>query len=176
MSGESSLGARAYRDLVGHFATGVTVITMAGEAPRGMTANAITSVSLDPQLLLVCVDKGSTTHDPLLHSGAFTVNILAADQREASDFFALHGEEHERSLRTGDMPDRMGGFSYHPGATGSPILEGTLGWLDCRIWDNYDGGDHTIVVGEVVDMELSRRNGGPLLFFTGGYRRIGGPV
>ena len=176
MPAETSLGARAYRDLVGHFATGVTVITMAGEVPRGMTANSITSVSLDPQLLLVCVDKGATTHDPLLNAGAFAINILAADQRETSDFFALHGEDHEQALRTGDIPDRMGGFPHRSGATGSPILDGTLGWLDCRIWKNYDGGDHTIVVGEVVDMELSRRNGVPLLFFTGGYRHIGGPA
>jgi flavin reductase (DIM6/NTAB) family NADH-FMN oxidoreductase RutF len=96
---------------------------------------------------------------------AFAVNILSRQQNELSSFFARTG-------RGGDG-DAMGGFGFQDGATGSPILDGTLGWLDCRPWQRYDGGDHTIVVGEVVDFELSQPEGEPLLFFSGGYRELG---
>ena len=161
--------ARAFRDVCGRFATGVTVVTMHdGDQPHGITVNAFASVSLDPLLLLVCIDKAVSVYQALERAGAFAVNILTEDQRELSEFFACHGRE--------DEGDTMGGFPYRAGKTGSPILEGTLGWVDCRFWRQSDAGDHTMVLGEVVDMELSRPDGAPLLFYSGGYRRLGGPA
>ena len=160
---ETAIDTRAFRDISGHFATGVTVVTMRdGDEPHGLTANAFTSVSLDPPLVLFCIDRDASLHDQMERAGAFAVNILSSAQRELADFFASHGR--------GDGGDSMGGFPHRPGATGSPLLAGTLCWLDCRVWNRYDGGDHTIVVGEVVEMELTQAEGSPLLFFGGAYR------
>lgn len=162
MSDEMALDARAYRDVIGRFATGVTVVTMHdGEQPQGMTANAITSVSLDPMLVLVCVDKGASVYEPMQRAGAFAVNILTGRQRAVSEFFARTGR--------GEDGDPMGGFPYRSGPSGVPILDGTLGWLECRPWRQYEGGDHTIVVGEVVRMELAEPDGEPLLFYAGAF-------
>ncbi len=156
---------RRFRDLIGRFATGVTVVTLRdGEQAIGITANAVSSLSLDPLLVLFCVDKGASAYDALERAEAFAVNILAAEQRETSTFFATTGR--------GDDGDAMGGFAYGAGATGAPLIEGSLGWLDCRPWARYEGGDHTIVVGEVVDFDLSQPDGEPLLFFGGGYREM----
>ena len=164
MSDQSPLGLRAYRDLIGRFATGVTVVTVHdGDEPCGMTANSIASVSLDPLLVLVCVDRAASTYERMQRAGSFAVNILSAHQRELSDFFA-------RTARG----DPMGGFLHRPGRTGSPLLKDTLGWVDCRLWQQYDGGDHTIVVDEVVDMQLARPDGAPLLFYAGGYHELAG--
>ena len=169
MPDEASHDARAFRDVCGRFATGVTVVTMHdGGQPHGFTVNAFASVSLDPSLLLVCIDKAASVYEAMERAGSFTVNILTEDQRELADFFASHGREEEG--------DTMGGFPYRSGKTGSPILEGTLGWIDCRFWRQSDAGDHTMVLGEVVDMELLRPDGAPLLFYAGGYRRLGGPA
>jgi len=168
MSDDSALDARSYRDLCGRFATGITIVTMndSGQV-HGMTANAFTSVSLDPMLLLICVDKGASVYDALQRAGAFTVNILAEDQRDIASFFARHGRE--------DDSDAMGGFPYREGKNGSPIMEGSIGWADCRFWNQTDAGDHTIVIGEVVDMELSQPDSEPLLYFASGYRNLRDP-
>ena len=169
MTDQASPEPRAFREVAGRFATGVTIITMAdGGQPHGMTANAFSSVSLDPPLVLVCVDKAASAYEPILRAGAFAVNILAEHQRSLSDFFARHGREEEG--------DPMGGFAHRSGKTGSPILDGTLGWLDCRMTEQFDGGDHSIVIGEVIDLELTEPSGAPLLFFAGGYRNVGGPA
>ncbi|MSQ41468.1 MAG: flavin reductase [Dehalococcoidia bacterium] len=163
MSDAPALDARAFRTLLGRFATGVTVVTSVdGGTPLGMTANAFSSVSLNPLLVLVCVDRKASMYEPLLRSGHFAVNILAADQQPVAAFFA-------RSGRGVDGGGSMGGVQYRMGKTGSPLIEGSLGWLDCRVWRQYDGGDHTILVGEVVDMELTTSDAVPLLFFGGGY-------
>lgn len=162
---ESASKQRLFREMAGRFATGVTVVTLrtGGEA-LGMTANAFSSVSLDPQLILVCVDKGASAYPAMQAADGFAVNILSRQQQELSSFFARSGR--------GDDGDAMGGYPYRDGATGAPILDGTLGWLDCRPWQRYDGGDHTIVVATVIDFELSQPDGDPLLFFSGGYRAI----
>lgn len=166
MADEDQSKQRLFRDLAGRFATGVTVVTLRNDGePLGMTASAFSSVSLDPQLVLVCIDRGASAYSSVEAADAFVVNILSQEQEEISSFFARTGR--------GEDGDAMGGYAYRDGATGSPILDGTLGWLDCRPWQRYDGGDHTIVVGEVVDFELSRPDGDPLLFFSGGYREIG---
>ncbi len=157
---------RRFRDVIGRFATGVTVVTLCdGEQAIGMTANAVSSLSLDPVLVLFCVDRRASAYEALAGADAFAINILAAEQRELSSFFATSGR--------GDGGDAMGGFPYAEAATGAPLIEGTLGWFDCRPWERYEGGDHTIVVGEVVDFALSQPDGDPLLFFGGDYRQIG---
>jgi flavin reductase (DIM6/NTAB) family NADH-FMN oxidoreductase RutF len=149
------------RRVMGHFATGVTVITTfrkSGEM-HGLTANAFTSVSLEPPLLLICVDKKADSYPCFDEVGVFTVNILAADQEALSRRFAVSGG------------NKFEGVAYHPGGNGAPILEGTLGHIECRITARHDGGDHTIYVGEVQEAETREHK--PLLFFRGGYRELG---
>ena len=168
MTSSPPVDARLYRDAIGRFATGVTVVTVHdGTHPRGMTANAVTSVSLDPVLLLVCVAKSARSHESLAVARSFAVNVLGADQRELSDYFARSSADEERP---------MGGWPHRPGGTGAPILEGALAWFECRVWNWLPGGDHSIVVGEVVDLALERPAGEPLLFHAGAYRRLGDPL
>jgi flavin reductase (DIM6/NTAB) family NADH-FMN oxidoreductase RutF len=165
MADQSVSTQRLFRDMAGRFATGVTVVTLrdSGEG-LGMTANAFSSVSLDPPLVLVCIDKGASAYPSMQAAEGFAVNILSRQQDELSSFLARTGR--------GEDGDAMGGFAFRDGANGSPILDGTLGWLDCRPCERYDGGDHTIGVGEVVDFELLQPDGDPLLFFSGGYRAL----
>jgi|SRR5215469_2439576 len=149
------------RRVMGHFATGVTVITTlrkSGEL-HGLTANAFTSVSLMPPLVLVCVDKNAESYPCFEESKVFTVNILAADQEAISRRFAVSGGE------------KFQGIAYRDGANGAPILEGTLGYIECRVTTAVEAGDHTIYLGEVEQAET--REAKPLLFFRGGYRGIG---
>lgn len=165
-----AIDSHQFRTVCGRFATGVTVVTAVVDGePYGMTANAFCSVSLDPPLVLVCIDRRAAFHDRVARAGAFAVNLLAARQREISDRFAG---------RRPDLADRFSGLAWRPGATGAPVLDGGLGHLDCRLWAAYDGGDHTIYVGQVVDAAVV---GGadaddPLLFFASRYRSIGGPL
>jgi flavin reductase (DIM6/NTAB) family NADH-FMN oxidoreductase RutF len=162
MTAASSPDPREYRNVIGRFATGVTVVTWDdGEHRRGMTANAVTSLSLDPLLVLVCVDRKVSAHPQLESAHAFAVNILAADQIPVSMAFAQHGLE--------DMAD----IPYHLGGTGSPLIDGALAWLDCAITDRLPGGDHTIMVGRVVDLALARPEAEPLLFYGGHYVSLG---
>ena len=159
-----SIDAARYRQIAGHFATGVTVITTAFEGwLHGMTANAVASLSLDPLLFLVCVDKAAHMHGQLEKAGRFGVNILADDQEDISRLFATSMEP-ER--------ERLGGFEYHLGPHGTPVLEGALAYIECDVTDRHAGGDHTIFIGSVIDGEVARE-APPLLFFRGGYRRIG---
>jgi 4-nitrophenol 2-monooxygenase / 4-nitrocatechol 4-monooxygenase, reductase component len=152
-----------YRQLIGCFPTGVTIITMEHEGEvRGMTANAITSVSLDPLLLLICVDKRTITHRFLEQASAFAVNILAEDQEHVS-----------RALASRDSDDarRLMGHPYHPGQNGAPILDDCVAYLECRITEVFPGGDHSIFIGEVVWGEVMR-DAPPLIFHRGKYRRL----
>lgn len=161
MTAEPAIDARRYRDTIGRFATGVTVLTWDdGEHVRGMTANAVTSVSLDPMLLLACVDKRGSAHEQLHRAQAFTVNILAEDQIAVSQAFARSGVED-----MGDMP-------YLTGSTGAPIIVGALAWVECEIAERIPGGDHTIFIGRVVDLAVARPDAGPLLFYSGRYRHL----
>lgn len=161
---EPAIDVRTFRDTMGRFATGVTVVTAAhGDQLRGMTANSFTSLSLHPPLVLVCVDHRASMHELLDEAEAFAVNILAADQRELSQFYASPGE------KTGPM----GGQPFRPGPLGSPILDGVMAWIDCRIETRYEGGDHTIIVGRIEEMQLERPDAAPLLFFAGRYHELG---
>jgi flavin reductase (DIM6/NTAB) family NADH-FMN oxidoreductase RutF len=153
---------RVYRDVVGRFATGVTVVTFQNEyVTRGMTANAVSSLSLDPTLLLVCVAKNAMVHSQLEDADAFAVNILAEDQMEISRTFAQRGIQ-----SMADVP-------YRTGKTGAPIIEGALAWFECEVYDRLSGGDHTIYIGRVIELSLERPEAGPLLFYGGAYRSIG---
>jgi flavin reductase (DIM6/NTAB) family NADH-FMN oxidoreductase RutF len=149
------------RRVMGHFATGVTVITSIRSTGQihGLTANAFTSVSLIPPLLLVCIDKKAESYPCFDESKIFTVNVLAADQEALSRRFAVTGG------------DKFEGVSYKVGANGAPILDGALAYLECKVTEKIDGGDHTIYVGEIEQAET--KEGKPLLFFRGGYRELG---
>lgn len=151
---------------MGQFATGVTIVTSRlGEERHGMTANAVTSVSLEPPLVLVCVDKSADSHDIIANSGVFALSILSREQEGLSVNFA--GKDRPGAHRLDDVP-------YHTRATGAPIIAGSLAYLDCRVVGRYPGGDHTIYLGEVVDAaRLSDR--GPLIFYEGRYLGLADP-
>lgn len=149
------------RRVMGHFATGVTIITTFNKAGdlHGLTANAFTSVSLVPPLLLVCVDKKAESYPSFDESRMFTVNILRDDQEALSRKFAVSGG------------NKFEGVGHHIGGNGAPILDDVIAWIECKVTSSYDGGDHTIYLGEVLEAET--REGKPLMFFRGGYRELG---
>ena len=144
---------------MGRFATGVTIITTRDrDHLHGMTANAVSSLSLDPMLIIVCVDKNADTHDILLKAGFFAVNILARDQEGLAMALAT---------KKGDSwTHGLDNVPTHTAETGAPILDGSLAYLDCRTLTEHHGGDHTIFIGEVLDAR-ELRDGEPLLFYTG---------
>jgi flavin reductase (DIM6/NTAB) family NADH-FMN oxidoreductase RutF len=145
---------------MGHFATGVTILTTAlGDELHGMTANAVCSVSLEPRLVLVCVNKQTRTWAVLNKSGVFAFNVLAEEQEHLSRLFADDSTDSEHNLT---------GLSCRRGVTGAPILKDCLAYVDCRVVATYPGGDHTIFVGMVEDVGVLRE-GQPLIFFRGGY-------
>jgi len=150
-----------FRGVMGHFATGVTVITThdGGGTLYGLTANAVSSVSLTPPLLLCCVDKSSESYPSFGASKTFTVNILSKDQEVLSRKFAKSGG------------DKFAGIGYRMGKTGAPILNDVLAHLECEIRYEFDAGDHTIYVGEPIDMAMDQETD-PLLYFRGGYRNL----
>jgi flavin reductase (DIM6/NTAB) family NADH-FMN oxidoreductase RutF len=150
------------RRVVGHFATGVTVVTTRdGDGkPHGFTANSVTSVSLAPPMILVCVDKNAETHSRIEQSKVFTVNVLSNEQEEISRRFATKGTAAEK----------FEGVAYREGANGCAVLSDVVAHLDCRIVASHDAGDHTIHVGEVDAADAVEQS--PLLFFRGGYRKI----
>lgn len=155
-----------FRQLLGRFATGVTVITTHHNSERhGMTANAFTSVSLDPPLILVSIDKRALMHTIMMENDAFCVNLLPEHRREWSDWWV--GKAPKDADQFADIP-------YTDGTTGSPVLEGCLGYIDCKVWERYPGGDHTLVLGEVQDAEVNTDPDiKPLLFFSSKYHKIG---
>ncbi len=160
-----SLSPTEFRKAIGCFATGVTIITvdLDGEV-HGMTANALASVSLDPLLLLVCVDHNASTHAHLHARKRFGVNVLAEQQRVISEYYA-------RPMRTHEEAEAQAGARFDRTAQGTPILHGALAFLECRLKSAQEAGDHTIFIAEVEDVVV--RPGDPLLFFRGGYRKIG---
>ena len=150
------------RRVMGLFATGVTVLTTRDDdgRPYGLTANAVTSLSLTPPLLLICIDKNAETHPHFLTSRCFVVNILSEDQEELSGRFAKSGG------------DKFGPLPFSTNQDGVPVLENTLAHLECRIIETHEGGDHVIHIGEVQHAEV--RGGRPLLYFQGKYRHLVG--
>lgn len=142
---------------MGHFLTGVTVITAMHEGtPVGLAASSFTSVSMDPPLVLFCAGKSSSTWARVHEAGNYCVNVLAASQEHLSRTFSSKAE------------DKFSGVGWHAGPSGSPVLEDALAWIDCRIEAEHDAGDHVIAVGRVL--ALGNRDGeGPLAYFRGGY-------
>ncbi|MFI6422845.1 flavin reductase family protein [Streptomyces sp. NPDC050842] len=155
---------RELRGVLGSFATGITVLTAGRELPRGMTANSFTSVSLDPPLVLVCVVRTAALHDLVLDEKAFAVSVLSADQEHLARRFADRGRP--RGAREFEAVDTEPGRR-----TGAPILSGAVAWLECSLEAVYDGGDHSILLGSVLDA-----GGDPgtdaLLFYRGGFHRL----
>jgi flavin reductase (DIM6/NTAB) family NADH-FMN oxidoreductase RutF len=159
-----TIDAARYRQIIGHFASGVTVITTAHDGwLHGMTANAVASVSLNPLLMLVCVDKTAHAHGQIMDAGRFGVNILSDGQEEVSRLFAA---------TAGPEQGRLRGAVYHLGPHGTPVIEGCLAYLECQVIERCAGGDHTIFVGQVLAGEVLQESL-PLVFFRGGYRRLG---
>lgn len=161
---EQVFSARVFRDAVGVFATGITVITTSGvEGHYGMTASSFTSVSLDPPLVLVCVISGTLGAETISQNGVFAVNILSADQEALSGYFA------SRDRPRG--PEAFDGIQHHESVSGSPILDGIAGHLDCRVVQCHEAGDHLVFIGEVLAVDFEPE-ASPLLFHRGCYRLL----
>ncbi|MGC1685732.1 MAG: flavin reductase family protein [Candidatus Acidiferrales bacterium] len=154
-----------FRKALGHFATGVTVITVRreDETVHGMTANSFTSVSLDPLEILVCVDRRALTYRYIRERKNFAVNILSEDQAALARFFARPEQDPATAQSLG--------IEFQATERGTPVLPGSLVQLDCKLADAVEAGDHTIFIGEVVDM--SAQDGRPLLFHHGQFKRLG---
>ena len=153
--------AALQRQIMGQWATGVSVVTTpaAGDGePHAMTANAFTSLSLEPPLVLVAVHKGNTMHGAVKESGCFAVNMLTEEQEHLSNRFAARG------------PKDLSDLELRTAETGAPILADALAYLDCRLTDVLRGGDHDIFVGEIVAGDVG--SGCPLLFYGGAYRQL----
>lgn len=163
-----TFSGKEFRSTVGAFATGVTVVTTRGEEHAyGMTANAFSSVSLDPPLILVCVINPSEGAEHIARNGVFAVNILTVEQEPLSRYFSSRDRPKGRDAFA-DVPHRFA-------ASGSPILEGSAAFLDCRLHTMHEAGDHLIYIGEVLELEV-RDGHEPLLFHGGGYRLLAPPV
>jgi flavin reductase len=157
-----SFDSKRQRKILGHFATGVTVVTTGGIAGlHGMTANAVASLSLKPPLVLVAVDKRAITLDYLKKNRCFAINILRVEQEGLSRQFAMPGPKDFSDLKTTNA------------ATTSPILLGCLAYLDCKVVDILPGGDHEIFIGEILAGE--HHDGEPLLYYGGSYRTLSEP-
>lgn len=154
-----------FRKALSSFATGITVITLDSDGEvHGMTANAFASVSLDPMLVLVCVDQKARTHAHLHAKKRFGVNVLAEDQRKISEYYARPARTHERAAEEA-------GARFERTRHGTPVLVGGLAYLECRLHTAEDAGDHTVFIAEVEEVVV--REGKPLLFFGSQYRKIG---
>ncbi len=153
-----------FRHVMGHFATGVTVITTRHDGRlHGMTANSVTSVSLEPLLILVCLTRGARTALAIQNAERFAVNILGEHQEDVSRRFARPGQDHFEGLEIAEGPG------------GLPLIPGCLAYLTCTVHDVVAAGDHDVVLGSVEHCEVRADGGNPLLFFQGGYQRLPGP-
>ncbi len=150
-----------FRELLGRFATGVTVITATSDdgAPRGMTASSLASVSLIPPLISVCIEHDADLHDLLHQAPRFALNILAEDQEELSRRFA------------GSQLASFDGVGYHTSENGQILLDGAVAHIECEQTAAHDAGDHTILIGRVIGG--GARDARPLLYFRGGYASLG---
>lgn len=159
--GAPTLDAAHLKQVMGHFCTGVTIVTaMDGDDPVGFTAQTFQSLSLDPPLVLFCPQKTSSTWPRIQSAGSFCVNILGDDQEALCRAFAASGS------------DKYRGVGWKPGpATGAPVLGGVIAWVEASIESEHDGGDHVIVIGRIVDLRVEHE-GRPLVFYRGGFGRF----
>ncbi len=155
-----SINKNEFRAALGRFASGVTVITLkdANGELHGITVSAFCSVSLEPPLILVCIDKMAGSHHAFIKDEVFVVHVLRESQQHFSDQFASH------------LPDKFDGIEYVETGSGIPVLKDTLAFLECRLVSAHDGGDHTIFVGQVENSSVA--DGNPLIYFHGKYRKM----
>jgi 3-hydroxy-9,10-secoandrosta-1,3,5(10)-triene-9,17-dione monooxygenase reductase component len=160
-SAPPAVDSARFRQVLGHFPTGVTVVTAASpQGPAGLAVGSFFSVSLEPPLVAFCAAKTSSSYPKIEAEGQFAVNILADDQEDVCRVFASKAE------------DKFAGIGYRPAPrTGAPLLADVLAWIECGIDAVHEAGDHWIVVGRVLDLDVVHE-GGPLIFFRGGYGRV----
>ena len=159
-TGERADAAERFREVLGRFATGITVVTSVhDDEPVGLTAQSFASVSLEPPLVLFAPARTSRAWPRMHAAGHFCVNVLGRDQQALSERFASRGT------------DKFAGVAWRAGRTGSPVLDGAVAWVDCVLHAVHPGGDHHLAVGRVVD--LGSAPGEPLLYLDGGYRAPG---
>ena len=150
-----------FRSVLGHFPTGVTAVTAVNNGkPIGMAIGSFTSVSLDPPLVAFLPGKDSGSWKEIRESGSFCVNVMGQDQMDVCGVMASRAE------------DKFADVAWSPASTGSPIIEGSIAFIDCQIEDIHDAGDHDIVVGRVVDLKVMESKS-PLVFFQGNYGTFG---
>jgi flavin reductase (DIM6/NTAB) family NADH-FMN oxidoreductase RutF len=155
------MDAAHFRTVLGYFASGVVVITAAGaDGPYGFTCQSFFSLSLDPPLVAIAPSKISVSWPHVLRTGHFCVNMLCAEQEALGRAFAVSGG------------DKFKGIAWHPAPTGSPILADVLAWIDCRIESVQDAGDHFLVAAQILEMQTSRQDGHPLVFYRGGFANV----
>jgi flavin reductase (DIM6/NTAB) family NADH-FMN oxidoreductase RutF len=160
-AGSKGIDSARFRQVLGYFPTGVTVVTGAHDGePLGLAVGSFCSASLDPPLISFFPDKGSSSWPRIERSGGFCVNVLGEEQEDVSRRFATRGV------------DKFGGLGWRPAASGSPILDGVIAWMDCQVHQVLDAGDHHCVLGLVHELEVGH-DSGPLVFFRGGYHRLG---
>jgi flavin reductase (DIM6/NTAB) family NADH-FMN oxidoreductase RutF len=162
---EEPVTIEAFRRAMRRFATGVTVMSCTVDGDdHAMTANAFTSVSVDPLLVLVCVEKVARFHEAVLKAGSWAISVLDESARTAAEWFATPGRP---------LKGQFARFPYVRGPhTGAPLLRAALSTLECRTWATYDGGDHTIVVGDVLSVTADNRSRRPLVYYEGGYQAL----
>ena len=155
-----SISKEEFRAALGRFASGVTVVTTRDSEGllHGLTVSAFSSVSLQPSLILVCIEKTAGSHHAFENGSAFVINILREDQQHISNHFASR------------IPDKFAGINYHLGIEDLPVLEDALVNLECRQVNTHDAGDHTIYIGEIEKVTVT--DGNPLVYFHGNYRAI----
>jgi flavin reductase (DIM6/NTAB) family NADH-FMN oxidoreductase RutF len=157
VSSPAPVDSGRFRHVLGHFATGVAVITAAAPSgPVGMAVSSFTSVSLEPPLVAFLPDKASTSWPKIRGAGVFCVNILSAGQEELCARFARKGG------------DKFAGVPWRPAASGAPVLDGAMAWIDCELSQTFESGDHYIAIGRVLQLDAADY-GAPLVFFQGGY-------
>jgi flavin reductase len=155
---------RRLRAMMGHFATGVTVVAARhGPLLAGMTANAVASISVDPPLMMASIGRRAETHTAIVGSHAFALSVLADDQQALAECFALP--------TTADKLKGFCGASWHEAESGSPIIDGAIAFFDCRLVERHPAGDHTIFIGEIAAAGY-REDASPLLWFGSRYRRL----
>jgi 3-hydroxy-9,10-secoandrosta-1,3,5(10)-triene-9,17-dione monooxygenase reductase component len=155
----SGLDQARFREVLGHFATGITIVTALEEGvPVGFSCQSFAALSLDPPMVILAPARSSTSWPRIAQAGAFCVNILEEHQEALCRSFAISGG------------DKFEGVGWSPGITGAPVIDGSLAVVECRLGDIFDGGDHELVTGHVVAMEIGE--GSPLLFYRSGFGRF----
>ncbi len=156
----SAIDQAHFRQVLGHFPTGVTVVAGIDDGePVGLAVGSFFSLSIDPPLVGFCVGKSSNSWARMAEAGSFCVNVLGDDQEDVCRVFATSGD------------DKFSGIGWTPAGSGAPLIDGVLAWIDCEIDAVHDGGDHHIVVGRVTSLDIGHE-GDPLVFFRGGYANL----